>query len=108
MTPEELKKLKEDVDKLKDLFYRGDFPDRKEFSKKVVSNNKIIANGSGIKLTSTTNGGGVEIRTGSANSDASIIAEVGVLPNGSLYLSSAAAQPFLVKYNGTWTVVNLP
>lgn len=75
---------------------------------KVVVKDKIFSKGKGIKLTSQFNAIGCEIRTGNAGTAAAIINEVGTIPNGSIYLSSATFQPFWVKYNGTWTLVNLP
>ena len=75
---------------------------------RAIVRDKIYSKGKGIKLTSQFNTIGCEIRTGNAGTSAAIINEVGTIPNGSIYLSSAAGQPFWVKYNGTWTLVNLP
>lgn len=75
----------------------------------LTTKNKLYARGNGIRLTSYFNPLGCEIRTGAAINAAGIINEIGSdVPNGSLYLSSATGQPFFVKYNGTWTLVNLP
>lgn len=75
---------------------------------KIISKDQLIARGDGVTFTNSKNPAGCQIRTGSATDNASIIAEIGNVPNGSLYLSSATFQPFFVKYNGTWTLVNLP
>ena len=111
MTPQEkqeFERLKKELSGLKESFYRGDFPGRKEYTKQIVSMNKILANENGIKFSSATYGNGPEIRCGNQIDDTGIKAQVGTLPNGSLYLSSASAQPFFIMVGTTWTLLNIP
>lgn len=111
MTPEEKKRfedLENRVSELSELFNDGRFPDRKISKEKIVSQDQMIAEGNGIKITSYDNPVGVQIRTGSAINDAGIKAEVGTLPNGSIYLSTSSTQPMFVMVGTTWTLLNIP
>jgi hypothetical protein len=105
---ERLTQLENEVRTLKEMMQRGDLGDSREFSQKIISKDKIFADGQGIKLRSRDNPIGVEIRTGDAINDAGIKAEVGTLPNGSLYLSSSPTQPFFIMVGTTWTLLNIP
>lgn len=110
MTPQERQEfetLKRQVQSLQEII-QGNFNGLNVFTSKVLSKDTFIAEKNGITLTSTTNPVGCQIRTGSAADNAGIVAEVGTLPNGSIYLSSATLQPFFIKYNGTWTLLNIP
>lgn len=110
MTQEEKQQfemMRLEIESLKSIIH-GQFGDSSVFDKKIVSRDKILSERNGIKLTSASNPTGVEIRTGSAINDAGIKAEVGTLPNGSLYLSSSATQPFFVMVGTTWTLMNIP
>lgn len=104
---QEIDALKQQVQRLTEII-QGNFNGLNVFTSKVISKDTLTAERNGIILTSTNNPQGCQIRTGNAADNASIVAEVGDLPNGSLYLSSATFQPFFVKYNGTWILVNLP
>lgn len=107
MTPQEKQEFEQMKRSLQEIM-QGNFNGLNIFTSKIISKDTLIAEKNGITFTSTNNPQGCQIRTGSAVDNASIVAEIGTVPNGSLYLSSATSQPFFVKYNGTWTLVNLP
>lgn len=104
---QEFENLKLQVQRLTEII-QGNFNGLNVFTSKVVSKDTFTAEKNGIIVTSTNNPQGCQIRTGSAADNAGIVAEVGTLPNGSIYLSSATLQPFFIKYNGTWTLLNIP
>jgi hypothetical protein len=112
MTPQEkqeFEKIKAELYALKDLFYKGDFPDKKVFSKTLQSDQSIVARGTGMKIANKTNSAGVHFHCGVAINDAGIKTEVGhTCPNASTYYSSAAAQPIHFMVNTTWTLLNIP
>lgn len=111
MSPEEkaqFDQMAKDLAHLKDVYYRNDFADNKVFRQKITSQDQIIADGNGIKMRSNSNPLGVQIRCGDAINDAGIKAEVGTLPNGSVYLSSSSTQPFFIMVGTTWTLLNIP
>jgi len=103
-----LQLLENRIKALEEQINRGNFQSEQQFDARVVFKNGFIVENGRILLRSKNNPTGVYIATGSAANDASIIAEQGVLPNGSLYMSNQTMQPFFVKFNGTWTLVNLP
>ena len=103
-----IQELENRIKTLENIINQGNFLSEKQFDQRVIFKNGIIVENGRILLRSSLNPNGVYIATGTANNDASIIAEQGTLPNGSIYMSNQTFQPFLVKYNGTWTLVNLP
>ena len=112
MTPEQLQRFEEmetKINKLYDVYFSNDFPDRHVFNKKLVVDDYIVAKGIILKGKVTPNGSGIEIRTGFGYTNATIVAEIGAVPDGSLYLSLFTLQwPLFVKYNGAWIQVTLP
>lgn len=100
--------LENRIKTLENIINQGNFLSEKQFDQRVIFKNGLIVDNGRILLRSATNPSGVYLVAGNANNDASIVAEQGVLPNGSLYMSAQTFQPFFVKYNGTWTLVNLP
>ena len=109
MTPQErqeFEQMKRQIQSLQEII-QGNLNGANIFTSKIIAKDLLTAENSFL-LTSKNNPQGCGIYTGSAINNAGIVAEIGTVPNGSLYLSSAASQPFFVKYNGTWTLVNLP
>lgn len=103
-----VQELENKVKQLEMVINRGNLQSAKQFDTNVVFKDGITVDNGRILLRSSNNPSGIYLCTGDALSDATIIAEQGVLPNGSLYMSNQTGQPFHVKYNGTWTLVNLP
>lgn len=103
-----IQELERRIAQLEQMFSQGDFLSDKQFDQRVIFKNGITVDNGRILIRSNSNPDGIYLVTGSAINNASIVAEQGTLPNGSLYMSSAVSQPFFVKYNGTWTLVNLP
>lgn len=111
MSPEQLQEfnqMKADIASLRDLYNMTLLPSANLYETPIISKDRIVAEGNGIKITSRLNPTGVEIRTGAGNTDASIKAEVGTLPSGSLYFSSDPLAPVFFNLNGTWLLLNLP
>lgn len=100
--------LENKIKQLESIINRGNFQSEKQFDERVVFKNGIIVENGRILLRSKNNPDGIYLVTGSSTNNASIVTEQGTLPNGSLYMSNQALQPFFVKFNGTWTLVNLP
>lgn len=100
--------LENKIKQLESIINRGNFQSEKQFDERVIFKNGIIVENGRVLLRSKNNPEGIYLVTGTATNNASIVTEQGTLPNGSLYMSNQAFQPFFVKFNGTWTLVNLP
>ena len=113
MTPEEKQRLdniENKLNQLLDVFYKTNLPNNDIFEKKLTALDKIVAK-KGIRFSSQNVEESLapEIRGGTQINDAGIKAEVGYTsPNGSLYLSTSASQPFFVMVGTTWTLMNIP
>ena len=103
-----IQELERRIAQLEEMFARGDFQSEKQFDARVVFKNGIIIENGRILIRSKNNPDGIYLVTGSATNNSGLVTEQGTLPNGSLYMSNQTFQPFFVKYNGTWTLVNLP
>ena len=104
---QEIDALKLQVQKLTEII-QGNFNGLNVFTSKVVVKDLLTAE-NGIYINSKNNPTGIQIRTGAAFTNATIAAEVGTLPDGSMYITSQTLQwPLFIKYNGTWTQVTLP
>ena len=100
---DKLTKLEREVAELKDIVYKNAFPSSKVFEQQVSCNDVLNIR----KVIRFFNGS--EIASGDEINDAGIKAEMGyTAPNGSLYLSTSASQPFFVMVGTTWTLVTLP
>jgi hypothetical protein len=98
MTPEEktrLDNIETKLDNLIDYFYVGDFPDRKVYDK-LLQVKKIRLPNSAI------------ITGGASTTNATITAEVGTLPAGSIYISSNGTGEIWVMLTTTWTKLSIP
>lgn len=100
--------LENRIKQLESIINRGNLLSAKQFDQNVVFKDGIIVENGRILLRSKNNPTGTYLVTGNASDNASIVTEQGALPNGSVYMSAQALQPFFVKYNGTWILVNLP
>lgn len=103
-----IQELENRIKMLENTINQGNFLSEKQFDQRVIFKNGVIVDNGRILLRSETNPSGVYLVTGNGIDNTSIVAEQGVLPNGSLYMSNQTLQPFFVKFNGTWTLVNLP
>ena len=103
-----IQELENRIKTLENIINQGNFLSEKQFDQRVIFKNGIIVENGRILVRSKNNPSGIYLATGAGADNASIVAEQGTLPNGSLYMSNQTFQPFFVKYNGTWTLVNLP
>jgi len=103
-----IQELENRIKQLESIVNRGNFLNAKQFDQNVIFKDGITVDNGRILVRSKNNPSGIYLATGAGADNASIVAEQGTLPNGSLYMSNQTFQPFFVKYNGTWTLVNLP
>lgn len=97
------------VRKLEEIIDRGNYQSEKQFDQRVIFKNGIVVENGYILFRSGANKEGIRMAVGNAYTNAGIIAEQGVLPDGSLYLTNFTLQwPLFIKYNGTWIQVTLP
>ena len=109
MTPEERRQFEEmqtKINKLYDVYFANDYPDNHVFNKKLTTNDFLVAKG--IILVNNNTQVGTYIVSGPATNNTQIVAEQGVLPDGSTYLGTNSSQPFFVKNSGTWVLMNIP
>lgn len=103
------KRIQDLENRIRQLESKGNLQSERQFDERVIFKNGIVVENGYILFRSGSNKEGIRIAVGNAYTNAGIIAEQGVLPNGSLYLTNFTLQwPLFVKYNGTWIQVTLP
>jgi hypothetical protein len=106
---QEFENMKQDLEHLKNLYFKGDFHDKKVYYKDIESTSTVASSGEGFRLRHRDNIAGVHMHCGDEINSAGIKAEVGhTCPNGSTYYSSSPTQPFLIMVSTTWVLVALP
>lgn len=95
--------------RIRQLESKGNLQSEKQFDERVIFKNGIVVENGYILFRSGPNREGIRMAVGAAATNANIIAEQGVLPDGSIYLTNHTLQwPLFIKYNGTWIQVTLP
>lgn len=100
--------MEERIAELERIVNEGRYTSRRDFLYTIVSKIKLVLEKGGLQMTSESNPTGIEIRTGSATTNASITAEVGTLPKGSIYLSSNGVGELWIMQTTTWSKVTIP